>query len=142
MNDNKLTQEQEEQVEKFYTEVMDKMADKNFTPEDSGRALTEEEQVSNLEEYREFFDDTSIVLGAMVMNIKADRQGMQFIALAQKAILIITELVVTKKVTGEIGSVVAFLALDTYLKSYEEILNQPSIMDFAEFCSAMGFELE
>ena len=141
MND-KLTQEQEEQVEKFYTEVMDKMADKNFTPEDSGRALTEEERVSNLEEYREFFDDTSIVLGAMVMNIKADRQGMQFIALAQKAILIITELVVTKKVTEEIGSVVAFLILDTYLKSYEEILNQPSIMDFAEFCSAMGFELE
>lgn len=142
MNNNKLTQEQEEQVEKFYTEVMDKVVDKNFTPEDSGRALTEEEQVSNLEEYREFFDDTSIVLGAMVMNIKADRQGMQFIALAQKAILIITELVVTKKVTGEIGSVVGFLVLDTYLKSYEEILNQPSIMDFAEFCSAMGFELE
>ena len=121
---------------------MDKVADKNFTPEDSGRDLTEEEQVSNLEEYREFFDDTSIVLGAMVMNIKADRQGMKFIELAQKAILIITDLVVTKKVTGEIGSVVAFLALDTFLKSYEECLNQPSIMDFTEFCSAMGFELE
>ena len=142
MNDNKLTQEQEEQVEKFYTEVMNKVADKNFTPKDSGRDLTEEEQVSNLEEYREFFDDTSIVLGAMVMNIKADRQGMKFIELAQKAILIITDLVVTKKVTGEIGSVVVFLALNTFLESYEESLNQPSIMDFAEFCSAMGFELE
>ena len=142
MNDNKLTQEQEEQVAKFYTEVMDKVADENFTSEDSGRKLTEEEQVSNLEEYREFFDDTSIVLGAMVMNIKADKQGMKFIELAQKAILIITDLVVTKKVTGEIGSVVAFLALDTFLKSYERSLNQPSIMDFAEFCSVMGFELE
>ena len=142
MNDEKLTQEQEEQVAKFYTEVMDKVVDENFNPEDGGRDLTEEEQMSNLEEYREFFDDTSIVLGAMVMNIKADKQGMKFISLAQKAILIITDLVVTKKVTGEIGSVVGFLALDTFLKSYERSLNQPSLMDFAEFCSAMGFELE
>ena len=142
MNDEKLTQEQEEQVAKFYTEVMDKVADKNFSPKDSGRDLTEEEKELGLEENREFFDYTSIVLGAMVMNIKADEQGMKFIELAQKAILIITDLVVTKKVTGDIGSVIVFLTLDTFLKSYEESLNQPSIMDFAEFCSVMGFELE
>ena len=142
MNDNKLTQEQEEMVAKFYTEVMDKVADKNFTLKDSGRDLTEEERDLGLEEYGEFFNEASIILGAMVMSIEPNQQGMKFIELAQKAILIITDLVVTKKVTGEIGSVVVFLALDTFLESYERSLNQPSLMDFEEFCSAMGFELE
>lgn len=141
MNDEKLTQEQEEQVAKFYIEVMNKVVDENFNPKD-GVSLTEEERKLGLEEYGEFFNEASIILGAMVMNIKADEQGMKFIELAQKAILIITDLVVTKKVTGEIGSVVTFLALDTFLESYEESLNQSSIMGFAEFCSAMGFELE
>lgn len=141
MNDEKLTQEQEEQVAKFYTEVMDKAVDKNFNPKD-GVSLTEEERELGLEEYGEFFNEASIILGAMVMSIEPNQQGMKFIELAQKAILIITDLVVTKKVTGDIGSVIVFLTLDTFLKSYEKSLNQPSIMDFAEFCSAMGFELE
>lgn len=141
MNDEKLTQEQEEQVAKFYTEVINKVVDENFNPKD-GVSLTEEEKELGLEEYGEFFNEASIILGAMVMNIKADEQGMKFIELAQKAILIITDLVVTKKVTEDIGSLIVFLTLDTFLESYEESLNQPSIMGFAEFCSAMEFELE